>query len=136
LTINKAGVKIELWVINNFYVSGGIKMEESLQIIAAFLLIWLFARFMCINISMFFARKRVVKHPTEDNAMEVFKLLNAKLGVTINNHPKDWAKYRDMFYHINKSCEIPSELKDRIKKRLVKKGLYIDNIKIIDNYKK
>lgn len=135
LRLKKLYDKIKLWVINNYFVIGGIKMEEALQIIGGFLLIWLFARFICINISMFFARKRVVKHPTEDNAMEVFKLLNAKLGVSINNHPKDWAKYRDMFHHINRSSEVPSELKDRIKKRLVKKGLYIDNVRIIDNYK-
>ena len=40
-----------------------------------------------------------------------------------------------MFYHINKSSDVPSELKEKLKKRLVKKGLYIDNVRIIDNYK-
>ena len=40
-----------------------------------------------------------------------------------------------MFYIINGSSQIPTELKEKIKKRLVKKGLYINNGKIIDNYK-
>lgn len=92
-------------------------------------------RYFYINVSMFFARKAVMKNPTEENAMRVFKLLRAPLGVSINNHPKDWAKFRDMFYHINGSAEIPSELKERIKAHLVKKGLYINNMRIINNYK-
>lgn len=110
-------------------------MTEALQIAAGLLLIWLFVRSIWINISMYFARKRATKNPTSDNAMKVYKLLKAKLGVTINNHPKDWGKFRDMFYQINRSSDVPSELKELIKKRLMKKGLYIDNVKVIDNYK-
>ena len=108
--------------------------KELLGLLIGLLLLFLFIRGIYINVSMFFARRTVVKNPTEENAMKVFRLLNAKLGVTINNHPKDWAKFRDMFYHINKSNAVPSELKDRIKQRLVKKGLYINNVRIIDNY--
>ena len=110
-------------------------IQSILACIIAVLIFWLIARAIYINISMFFARKLVVKHPTQENAWKVYKLLKAKLGVAINNHPKDWAKYRDMFYVINHSAEIPSELKENIKKRLMKKGLYINNMKIIDNYK-
>ena len=99
------------------------------------LIICLIIRFIYINISMSFVRRAAMRHPTEENAWRVYKLLNAKLGVSINNHPKDWAKYRDMFYGLNNSAEIPSELKDKIKARLIKKGLYIHNMKIVDNYK-
>ena len=110
-------------------------MSETVKIVIGLLMIWLFFRFIYINISMIFARRQASKYPTEENAMEVYRLLNAKLGVSINNHPKEWAKFRDMFHHINRSSDVPSELKDRIKKRLIKKGLYIDNVRIIDNYK-
>ena len=94
------------------------------------------ARSVYLNVSMSIARSIVSKNPTEENAFRAYKLLNAKLGVTINNHPRDWAKYRDMFYKINGSPEVPTELKIKIKERLVKKGLYINNMRVIDNYKK
>ena len=110
-------------------------MSETVKIVLGLLILLLIIRGIYINISMSFARRKVIKNPTKENAMKVYRLLNAKLGVSINNHPKDWAKFRDMFYHINRSSDVPSELKDRIKKRLIKKGLYIDNMKIIDNYK-
>lgn len=109
--------------------------EEALYALIAILLIWAIARAIKINISMFFARRAVMKNPSEENAWKVYKLLKAKLGVSINNHPKDWAKYRDMFYKINGSSQIPSELKENIKGRLMKKGLYIQNMRIVDNYR-
>ena len=109
-------------------------VPSSGSIIIALLFIFFIARFFYINISMIFARKKVIKSPTQENAQNVFRLLNAKLGVSINNHPKDWAKFRDMFYYINNSPDIPSELKEKIKTRLIKKGLYINNMKIIDNF--
>ena len=98
-------------------------------------IIYLVLRFIMINISMFITRRAVTKNPTEEGAMKAYLLLKKPLGVSINNHPKDWAKYRDMFYQINRSPEVPSELKKLLKERLMKKGLYIDNMRIIDNYK-
>ena len=78
---------------------------------------------------------RVVKHsPTQENAWSFYKTL-CKFGVAIKNHPKTWGKYRDAFYIINQSPDVPSELKQKIKERLMKKGLYINNMRIIDNYK-
>ena len=104
--------------------------------IAGAIIVLLIVRSVYINVSMSIARSIVAKNPTEENAMRAYKLLNAKLGVSINNHPKDWAKYRDMFYKINGSPEVPTELKQKIKDRLIKKGLYIQNMRVIDNYKK
>ena len=100
------------------------------------LFVCIIVRFVYINVSMSIARSIVTTHPTEENAMRAYKLLSAKLGVSINNHPKDWAKYKDMFYKINGSSDIPTELKQKIKDRLIKKGLYIQNMRVIDNYKK
>ena len=109
--------------------------KDIIYAVVAILLIWLFLRSIYLHISMFFARRAAVKNPTEENAWKVYQLLKAKLGITINNHPKDWAKFREMFYAINGSSDVPSELKQQIKNRLIKKGLYINNVRIIDNYK-
>lgn len=108
---------------------------EVLPLCIGVLIIVLIIRSVYYNILMYFTRKEIMRRVTEENAYRAYKLLNAKLGVSINNHPKDWAKYRDMFYKINGSADVPSEIKEKIKQRLVKKGLYIDNMKIVDNYK-
>lgn len=109
--------------------------NEMLNGLVAFVIAVIVVRHFYLNISIFFAKHKVKKNPDEANAQRVFKLLNAKLGVKINNNPNDWGEYREMFYIINGSSQIPTELKEKIKKRLVKKGLYINNSKIIDNYK-
>ena len=80
-------------------------------------------------------RMKTAKHfPTQENVWRVYKTL-CKFGVGIRNHPQVWGEYRDMFYKINQSPDVPSELKQKLKDRLVKKGLYINNMRIIDNYK-
>lgn len=94
----------------------------------------LIIRSITLSILMLCARKRVSKNPTQKNAMRVYRLLRIPFGVTITNHPDEWAKYRDMFYIINGSSQVPSELKEKIKGHLVKKGLYIKNMKVINNY--
>ncbi len=108
--------------------------KDIIYAVVATLIVWLFLRSLYLHISMFFARRAALKSPTEENAWKVYQVLKAKIGFSINNHPKDWAKFRDMFYIINRSPEVPSELKQHIKDRLIKKGLYIKNIRIIDNY--
>ena len=80
-------------------------------------------------------RMKAAKYsPTQENARSVYKTL-CKFGVGIRNHPQVWGEYRDMFYKINQSPDVPSELKQKLKDRLIKKGLYINNMRIIDNYK-
>lgn len=80
-------------------------------------------------------RMKTAKHfPTQENAWRVYKTLR-KFGVGIRNHPQVWGEYRDMFYKINQSSDVPSELKQKLKDRLIKKGLYINNMRIINNYK-
>ena len=108
------------------------EMLNGLVVLAVIVIV---VRHIYLNVSIMFAMRKVNKNLNEANARKVFNLLNAKLGVKINNHPKDWGKYRDMFYKINGSPEIPTELKEKIKTRLVKKGLYINNTKVINNYK-
>ena len=80
-------------------------------------------------------RMKAAKYsPTQENARRVYKTL-CKFGVGIRNHPTVWGEYRDMFYKINQSPDVPTEIKQKLKDRLVKKGLYINNMRIIDNYK-
>ena len=85
--------------------------------------------------AMLNSRMKTAKHfPTRENVWRVYKTL-CKFGVGIRNHPTVWGEYRDMFYKINQSPDVPTELKQKLKDRLVKKGLYINNMRIIDNYK-
>lgn len=109
--------------------------KEIIWGIVGLLIIFLIVRGIIINIEMWITRLSISKKVTLSNAMRAYKLLNKKLGVGINNHPKNWAMYRDMFYKINNCSDVPSELKEKIKQRLIKKGLYINNMRIIDNYK-
>lgn len=95
----------------------------------------LFIRSLILSL-MLYIRMKAAKHsPTQGNAWRVYKVLR-KFGVAIRNHPTVWKNYRDMFYKINQSPDVPSGLKQKIKERLVKKGLFINNPSIIDNYRK
>ncbi len=80
------------------------------------------------------ARVAAKSLPNYDNVMEVCKLMSPK-SVTIVNRPEEWGKWRDMFYVVNGSNQVPTELKVKLKAILSSKGLYIGNMKIIDNYK-
>lgn len=96
--------------------------------------IFFVVRFIIRAVRLHFAKIEATKYPTAENAMKVYKLL-CTFGMAINNHPKTWGEYRNMFYHINQSPAVPSELKQKLKDKLIKKGLYINNMRIIDNYR-
>lgn len=113
--------------IKDFISAGGI-------VIVGLLIIAFFIYAIVSNIQLWLARVAATKNPTEENAWRVYQLL-CRFAVGINNHPEDWGKFRDMFYEINCSDKVPSELKEKLKMRLIKKGLYIKNMRIIDNYK-
>lgn len=93
-----------------------------------------FIRSLILAVVLSIRMKAAKYSPTQENARRVYKTL-CKFGIGIRNHPKVWGEYRDMFYKINQSPDVPSELKQKLKDRLVKKGLYINNMRIIDNYK-
>ena len=102
--------------------------------VIAFFIILLVVRNIITSIEVYIARKAVMRAPTYANAKKVYRLYS-RWGYTINNHPKDWGKVRDMFYVINRSDLVPTQLKEKLKARLIKKGLYINSVRIIDNYK-
>lgn len=93
-----------------------------------------FIRTLILSVILYIRMKAAKHFPTQANAWRVYKTL-CKFGIGIRNHPKVWGEYRDMFYKINQSPDVPSELKQKLKDRLIKKGLYINNMRIIDNYK-
>ena len=93
-----------------------------------------FIRSLILAVVLSIRMKAAKYSPTHENARRVYKTL-CKFGIGIRNHPKVWGEYRDMFYKINQFHDVPSELKQKLKDRLVKKGLYINNMRIIDNYK-
>lgn len=111
--------------------SRGVRYTILIILLIAFLMI----RSIVLTIEMWFVRKSIERRVTLANATNAYRILKKKLGVSMVNHPKTWAQYRNMFYKINQSDEVPSELKEKLKQRLIKRGLYINNMRIIDNYK-
>ena len=109
-------------------------VRENLGGVIILLLLALFIRTLILSVILYIRMKAAKHFPTQANAWRVYKTL-CKFGIGIRNHPKVWGEYRDMFYKINQSSDIPSELKQKLKDRLIKKGLYINNMRIVDNYK-
>ena len=99
-----------------------------------FIVIFLVLYTWFINIVYYFIKRAVMKKITLNNVMKFYKIL-CFFGVSIQNHPKVWNELRTIFYNINKSELIPTELKKKLKVKLEKKGLVISRITIIDNYK-
>ena len=110
-----------------------ITLANPMNIILLLLMI-IFIRSLILAVVLNIRMKAAKRSPTQANAWRVYKTL-CKFGIGIRNHPKVWGEYRDMFYKINQSPDVPSELKQKLKDRLIKKGLYINNTRIIDNYK-
>lgn len=109
-------------------------IEAYWGVMVGFLIAFLIVYLIITSIQLWIARVAATRNPTEANAWRVYKML-CRFGSGINNHPENWKQFRDMFYQINISNQVPSELKELIKQRLIKKGLYIHNMRIIDNYK-
>lgn len=110
-----------------------ITLANPINIILLLLMIF-FIRSLILTAVLSIRMKAAKYSPTQENARRVYKTL-CKFGVGIRNHPTVWGEYRDMFYKINQSPDVPTEIKQKLKDRLVKKGLYINNMRIIDNYK-
>ncbi len=111
-----------------------LSQQEMVGVILVILLVLLIVYYIVSNIQLYCARIMVKKNPNYKNAKRIYKIL-CRFVVTITNHPKVWGKYREMFVVVNNSPKVPGELKKKLKERLMKKGLYINNMRIIDNYK-
>lgn len=82
------------------------------------------------------ATRNATQNPTHENALKVYAILSKRVRPKIKNHPDEWAKFRNMFYHVNGSPYVTTSLKHELKDQLIKAGLYINNVRIIDNYGK
>lgn len=81
--------------------------------------------------------KNLVNNPTKENASEYIELTHNKPKVTLlpTNNPSAWAVLREKWQIINHSDKIPTEMKKEILEYLVSRGLYVNNSKIVNNYK-
>lgn len=71
------------------------------------------------------------------NAETVSHLIEAwtRIKLSVHNHPDSWRSLRNSWYKINGSSKVPTHLKQQTINLFQKKGLFINNTKIIDNYK-
>ena len=81
---------------------------------------------------------KLVNYPSEENAKEYIELHSNRPNFTLSpqNNPNSWAVLREKWQIINHSDKIPTHLKKEILDILMKKGLYLNNSKVIDNYEK
>ncbi len=137
------GLKASFWRIwgsdaleNSFFPDAIIKQRIAEVVFAAFFVVVIIGAVIYLKNEAKRERARVAAKtsPTYENVMEVCRLMAPK-GVTIVNKPEEWGKWRDMFYVVNGSSQVPTELKQKLKAILSSKGLYLGNMKIIDNYK-
>lgn len=72
------------------------------------------------------------------NIETVSRFLEAwrRIVVSVNNHPENWKKIREAWYKINGSDKVPTDMKREVLEIFKKRGLYLSNEKIIDNYNK
>ena len=79
----------------------------------------------------------LVNNPTKENASEYIELIRNKPRLTFlpDNNPSAWAVLREKWQIINHSDKIPTEMKKEIFEYLVSRGLYVNNSKIVNNYK-
>lgn len=107
--------------------NGGIGKYIIGAVIVFVLYLWI------TNIQYSLRKHALKKKITLKNAMKFYKIL-CRFGVSIQNHPNVWNELRSIFYNVNKSSLIPTELKVKLKTRLEKKGLVVGRIDVIDNY--
>ncbi len=81
--------------------------------------------------------KNLVSDPCEENAIAYIELRKQKpaFSLTFANHPSVWARVREQWGIINRSDRISYEMKKAVMEDLMWQGLYLNNQKIIDNYK-
>lgn len=71
----------------------------------------------------------VLNDPTEENVTVFLE----KLG-GITNHPDTWSKYRGLWNVVNRSNKVTTPTKEKLLAKLMSRGLYLNNTRVIDNY--
>ena len=71
----------------------------------------------------------VLNDPTEENVT----IFLEKLG-GITNHPDTWSKYRGLWNVVNRSNKVTTPTKEKLLAKLMSRGLYLNNTRVVDNY--
>lgn len=73
-----------------------------------------------------------IKNPCNETVEE---LLEFTEHISITNHPNEWNALRSVWNIINHSPNVSTDLKRRVIATFTSKGLYINNVNVINNYK-
>ena len=76
----------------------------------------------------------VMENPTEKTVTELMNYLNSTM-LGYNNTPETWQSLRGLWNIVNRSDKVTTPTKEKFMATLLKKGLYLNNTKINDNYK-
>ena len=94
-----------------------------------FLAIWAIASSMEMTKTL----KEAEKNPNKETVGNLIESWT-RIILSVNNHPDTWKKLREGWYRINGSDKVPTPMKKEVLRIFKKKGLYLSNEKIIDNY--
>lgn len=75
----------------------------------------------------------VSKNPTEETVTACIEYFE-KAWLGFNNHPDNWNRIRKVWYVVNGSSKVTTPTKEKFLEKLTKRGLYVNNVRIIDNY--
>lgn len=113
------------------YIPIPIKIILSIAIFPLFIIVWAIA---CSR-EMSKTLETATRVPNEQNVAEMVETWN-RIKLAVNNHPNNWKNLRNSWYRINGSDMVPTYLKQQTIDIFQKKGLFINNPRIIDNYRK
>ena len=108
-----------------------IKIILCFCVFPIFLLIWSIACAMEMEKTM----KAAALNPNEETVAALIEAWK-RIILGVNNHPENWKKVRDAWFKINGSNKVPTPYKKEVLEIFKKRGLYLSNDKIIDNYQK
>ena len=74
-----------------------------------------------------------IKNPCNETVEE---LLAYTEHISFTNHPNEWNALRSMWNVINHSPNVTSDLKRKVIASFTSKGLYLNNVNVINNYNK
>ncbi len=73
----------------------------------------------------------VIETPTEKT---VTALMESIKNTAVNNHPDSWQSLRSLWNVVNRSNKVTTETKEKFIAMLTAKGLYLNNVRVNDNF--
>lgn len=75
----------------------------------------------------------ILDNPNEQNVTALLDCLsNSVLG--FNNHPSTWQELRGLWNVVNRSAMVTTATKEKFLAVLMRKGLFMNDTRVIDNY--